>query len=537
MNHEDSIDISIPEKKTVVTDVTVAISEADLIESLQHECVTFLAFYLGSELYMKVPEFHEEIWSELLAMVKHANIPGISYNLKKLFAVPRGFSKSTLAKLAVILFLKYTPLQFVVYASKTNGIAKNAILDILSWLESPQETALHGPTIRTKSSETESLWIIEMGIRLHVGSPPVRKICIFKALGAEQQIRGMLRLNKRPQIMVVDDFEDNDNTATPSSQHKLDAWIMGAFLKAADANRSIVILIGNMLRETSFLARACTLKEWNPTVYGCLVKDAKSGEIVSLWPEKHPKKQLLAEYKMFKQLGTGHIWEAEMMNLTHESILSADFGDVIRPMRPIKEKLDAGFLCIDPAYGKKSWNDETAITVHVRVHGFLIPVVIDSRHGHWDEAEIFEELLDLTMLWGITTWCIESEAAQRLYIPLFKLMFFERGMRQDVVTILPLTTGKKAKASRILAFRTAVICGSYAIAEEEEAIMELLKNYNAESSEHDDMLDSCAYGTLVWALYNETVMSQGIRQVLDFAITGNEMAPADLVQGISIEGW
>ena len=142
----------------------VTIDESELIAAIQHDCVAILSFYLQDELDMKVPGFHLQIWQELVDMLKLTNRPGVTTALKKLFAVPREHSKSTLAKVATILFLKYSPYKFVLYASKTNGIARNAIHDILAWLESPQETALHGPMIRLKSSETDSYGSLRWGL-------------------------------------------------------------------------------------------------------------------------------------------------------------------------------------------------------------------------------------------------------------------------------------------------------------------------------------------------------------------------------------
>jgi hypothetical protein len=281
---------------------------------------------------MTVPDLHIDVWNELLRMVDQANMVGVSESLRKLFAVPREHAKSTVAKLAVILILKYTRFAFVLYVSKTNPIAKNAIRDILMWLASDQERELHGPITAIKSSETESLWIYDVAIRDSADKPPRIKRCIFKALGAEQQIRGMLIMNRRPEIVVIDDIEDLDNT-TPDLQPKLDEWFMGSLMKAFSSN-NIVLFIGNMIRKTTLLARLSRDPEWNPTVYGCLVKDRETGELKSLWPEKWSVEHHLKEYAAYRRLGTGHVWEAEMMNLTQDDIFQVSFQHAIRPPRP-----------------------------------------------------------------------------------------------------------------------------------------------------------------------------------------------------------
>src|SRR3546814_1749936 len=80
------------------------------------------------------------------------------------------------------------------------------------------------------------------------------KKCSLHAVGAGQQMRGINIDNQRPDMAVVDDVEDNENTESELLQKKLDRWIFGPFLTAL-ARRKKVIWLGNMLQKTSLLAR------------------------------------------------------------------------------------------------------------------------------------------------------------------------------------------------------------------------------------------------------------------------------------------
>src|SRR3546814_7433185 len=138
-----------------------------------------------------------------------------------------------------------------------------------------------------KESETDSLWIFELT------TPEGRvKKCILRAVGAGQQMRGINIDNQRPDMAVVDDVEDNENTESELLQKKLDRWIFGPFLKAL-ARRKKVIWLGNMLQKTSLLARLSQRPNWNPVVYGCLV-ETESGAIVPLWPERRSEEHTSA---------------------------------------------------------------------------------------------------------------------------------------------------------------------------------------------------------------------------------------------------
>lgn len=493
----------------------VKVNKLELLHAVRYTCVGFFSFYLQDELTMEVPELHDEIWTEILDYLEQANqfdLKGLKYNLQKLFAVPRGHAKSTIAKLAVILFLKFSNLSFVVYASKTNSIAKNAIRDIIAWMSSPQEIELYGQPTVEKSSESESLWILVIKTRDPKSGELKNKRVIFKALGADQQIRGTLIDNKRPQIAVVDDIEDYDNTKTPEAQANLDEWFMGAFMKALDGRRTVVLYLGNLIRKTTLLARFIKDPEWNPTVFGSLVK-TKDGGLRPLWPGLHSAESLLTEYAKYRRLGIGHVWEAEMMNLTQDAITDISFKHAVIVKEIDPEEVECGFLTLDPAYADGSNHDNTAISVHVKVKGYGIPIVVDKWTGKAKEDDIFEEMVNLSYTWGLTTWLIESDAAQRLFIAYFQLLMQTRKMNPGTFQMLPISTGKKAKAARIMTFKNSVASGNYGYVESLVNTVQRLSEYTASDNKLDDELDSDAYGLKGWAFYGETVRAQGVQQV------------------------
>lgn len=516
------------EESTLVSNFAtpVEFSKEELLIAMRHDCVTFFSFYLGDELTMEVPQFHIDIWDELLIRLDEANdnsMKGIMYALRKLFAVPREHAKSTIAKLAVILFLKYSRLSFVLYASKTTGHAKNACRDIMKWLSSSQEQELFGIMRILRKNDSDGQWEFEMMIREKLTGKVIPKTVVMRALGADQQVRGLLIDNKRPQIVIVDDIEDLDNT-TPDLQPKLDAWFMASFLKAFDSRSNICIYIGNMIRDTTILARLSKEPEWNPTIFGCLVRGV-DGIIRPLWEGKHTLESLLKEYRFYRRMGNGHQWEAEMMNLTQDIIMKSDLNITKVLHVPSPDDITCGGICLDPAFGQKSFNDSSAITVHVRTGGIGIPYIIESRVGKFTEDELFDILLELSEKWGLWTWCIESDAAQKLIIPYFTLLAQSRKFPPGMIQMLPLLSGRNTKASRILAFKKSVSAGSYGIVDSESELMEHLEEYNPDSSKHDDLCDSAAYGPIMWTFHGSLIETSGVRRAAlesSFAAFGSD---------------
>lgn len=486
----------------------VKVNREELKRAIRKDCVTIFAFYLQDQLTLEVPEFHQEIWEELLVLLEKVSQPEfIVGHLQKLFAVPREHSKTTLIKIAVILFMRYSPLRFTLYTSKTNTMAVNAIKDIVAWFKSPQEVDLYGPAIQIKANESESIWIYD--ICLDDGS---YKRIILKALGAQQQVRGMLIDSQRPELIIMDDIEDYDTADAGPQQKKLDEWVVGSLLKAS-ARRSIRILLGNMVRSTTLLARLAQDAEWNPTVFGALVRHKVTEELLPLWPGRWTVSTLLEDYRSHRKKGLGYIWETEMMNLSGDKLLMQSLENAIMIPAVSPEEVTAGFICLDPAFGKESWHDSSAITVHVHKRGYTLPILVDHRKGKWAEDELFRELIELSHYWNLTTWVIESVAAQRLFIPYFRLLMFSQQINPDVFTLIPIQAGKETKASRILAFRQSVASGSYAMAESQIDVKLSLEEYSPTAKSPDDLNDSAAYGPIVWSLHGMTIESNGAHSI------------------------
>lgn len=482
----------------------VEVSKEELIQALRNECVAFFAFYMEDRLELDVPELHESIWEEMLEMVRKVNLNEWTDHLQKVFCVPRGFAKSTVIKLAVVLFMRFSRLYFTLYLSRTTPIAKAACRDIFNWFYSENDQELFGKAEKPeKNNESEGLWIFT--IQTPDFGP---KRVILMARGSDQQVRGTLVDSHRPQLMIFDDVEDNDTANTPESQKKLDEWFMGNALKAS-ARRSIRIVLGNMINSRTMLYRLAADKKWSPTIYGAIVRNKETGELESLWEAWAPLEKLLADYKDYRSKGVGHVWVYEMMNMTADTVFKTELDSAIRIPRPVPEQVTAGIITVDPAFGEKAWNDESALVAHVKIEDWVIPHMVESRKGRFDEGKMLDNIIEMLEYWNLTTVGIESVAAQKLLIPLFQHMLTDRGYPKDLITFLPLPSGGKAKASRILAMAKSVGSGSYGIVEEEEDMFLEIQNYDPSSKDHDDRPDSAAYGPIAWSQAGNQIEENG----------------------------
>jgi len=480
------------QSSTATEEVEVDIAQLRLL--LYTDFEIFIEFFLADALDMSVPEFHKEIWSLLTDLEKE----------RVLLAIPRDHAKTTLAKLVVIWYWLFTAHRFAVYLSNTAPIAKGACRDIIEYLNHPNFIEVFGVIKMIKSSENEGLWIFDLP--LHTGG---EKRCILRAIGQGQQMRGINIDNQRPDIAVVDDVEDNENTESELQQKKLDKWMFGPFLKAL-ARKKKILWLGNMLTKTSLLARLSRNARWNPVVFGCLVKDSVTGALRPLWPEKWSVDALQEDFKEYKDNGLVETWMCEMMNMPGHGENGFRPDQINYTPVPTPDMIRAAFITIDPAFGLKARNDESAVTVHL-IPNDGCPISFCGAHGHMDETELFNETLQLAQYWNAWVWGIEAIAAQRLLIPMFE-MFLASRLLTGRAELLPLMAGRgDPKASRIRAFVNLMANGEWAVAEEDVVITQQIVSYDFRKKEQpDDIIDSAAYGPYMTEQFMHLILAQAM---------------------------
>jgi hypothetical protein len=477
----------------------------EVVAALRVDAEFFIEFFLAEQLDMPVPEFHKEIWGLLTDLEKE----------RILLAIPRDHAKTTLAKLVVIWYWLFTEHRFCAYLSNTAPIAKGACRDIIAFVqENANFIEVFGRVKIVKQSENEGLWIFELTM------PNGRvKTCMLRALGQGQQMRGINIDNQRPDIAVVDDVEDNDNTESETQQKKLDRWMFGPFLKAL-ARRKKILWLGNMLTKTSLLARLSRNPRWNPVVFGSLVKDTVSQQLRPLWPGKWSVEALKEDFKEYKDNGLIETWMCEMMNMPGhgENGFSLEQINYMPMLTP--DTIQAAWITIDPAFGQNAENDETSIAVHAIPTQGGVPMTVAVSHGKFDEYRMLSEALSLAIYWNAWVWGIEAVAAQRLLISLFSVLLAGRGM-SGRVEMIPLMAGRgDPKYSRIRAFVNLMANKEWAIPDEDIDITNQILSYDFRKKEQeDDIVDSCAYGPMMMEMYLAVILASASGE--DFASDSN----------------
>lgn len=473
----------------------VDVNVSQVRQLLRTDAEFFIEFFLAEQLDMPVPQFHKEIWALLTDQEKE----------RILLAIPRDHAKTTLAKLVVIWYWLFTSHRFAVYLSNTAPIAKGACRDIMAFItENPNFLSVFGKIRIIKQSENEGLWLFDMTM-----PNGQTKRCALRALGQGQQMRGINIDNQRPDIAVVDDVEDNENTESEAQQRKLDKWMFGPFLKAL-ARKKKILWLGNMLTKTSLLARLSRNARWNPVVFGCLIKDSVTGALRPLWPGKWSVAALQEDFKEYKDNGLVETWMCEMMNMPGHGENGFTADQLYYQPVPTPDMIRAAWITVDPAFGLQAHNDESAISVHV-IPNDGVPMTVAVSHGHFDDVRLFQEIFDLASYWNAWVWGIEAVAAQRVLISLFNVFIAQR-MLTGRIEIIPLMSGRgDPKMGRMRAFVSLMANREWAIAEGDVDITQQILSLDLRKRDQDDdIVDSCAYGPAMHEMYSSVILAMAM---------------------------
>ena len=203
--------------------------------------------YLGHYFTVSSPTFHRQLGKLWQKRVMKGLIPAedtlpamlAAPGCRLALAAPRGHAKSTVMSLQNVLHAAlYGYKKYILLVSDTESQA-TAFLDcIKAELEDNEQLlADFGP-------QKGKVW--KSGVIL------LQNGCRIDAVGSGQKLRGRRHGARRPDLILLDDIENDQEVLSPDGRHKLERWYFGAVSKAGDRYTDIVC-VGTVLHHDSLL--------------------------------------------------------------------------------------------------------------------------------------------------------------------------------------------------------------------------------------------------------------------------------------------
>ncbi|QGM80671.1 phage terminase large subunit [Otariodibacter oris] len=182
-------------------------------------------------------------------------------SVRQAIAAPRGEAKSTICTQLFPLWCLVCQLKkYIIIAMDTKEQA-------FSMLEAIKVEIESNPRLRIDFPELAQGRVWRAGVII---TSHEQKI---EAVGAGQKLRGRRHGAYRPDLVVLDDIENDESVETPAQRDKLHNWVLKAVLKLGAAGEKFdVIYVGTILHYDSVLNRFLSTKGWRKTRFKAVLR-------------------------------------------------------------------------------------------------------------------------------------------------------------------------------------------------------------------------------------------------------------------------
>lgn len=379
--------------------------------------------YLPHYFFRQSPHFHEElddIWtSGVLKGIDPAEDPK-EINRKKgsrqVTAAPRGHAKSTNFTFKDdIHAILYQYKHYILILSDSTDQAEQFLDDIRIELEENANIIMDFGELKG-----DKMW--------RTGGLLTTTNVKIEAIGSGKKVRGRKHRNWRPDLIVLDDIENDENVNTPEQRKKLNSWFTKAVSKAGDTYTDIMY-IGTILHYDSLLSNTLKNPRYKSKIYKAVISEAVNQELWDKWEEiytnlfdeQHEEhaREFYEENEGDMLLGTEVLWEDklsyyDLMEIKISEGLAAFNSELQNdPVDPDSATFneewydyyeeenmdfkDPRYLFIganDPSLGKNKKSDTSSI-INIALdtksgYMYVVDADIDKRHPDKIIEDVFE---------------------------------------------------------------------------------------------------------------------------------------------------
>ena len=234
--------------------------------------------YLKHYFVRPSPAFHEEldeIWTKGVLKGRNPAVDAKKISRldgsKNVVAAPRGHAKSTNFTFKDSLHATlYLYKHYIIILSDSSDQAEGFLSDIKTEMEDNQEIRLDF------GNQQGKVW--KSTVILTTGGVKI------EAIGSGKKVRGRRHGAWRPDLLVLDDIENDENVNTPDQRRKLDSWFKKAVSKAGDTYTDIMY-IGTILHYDSLLSNTLKNPEYESRTYRAVISFSDRDDLWDKWTE------------------------------------------------------------------------------------------------------------------------------------------------------------------------------------------------------------------------------------------------------------
>ena len=190
-------------------------------------------------------------------------------------AAPRGEAKSTVVSLIFVLWCLLTGRKrYVILIADAFEQAAALLEAVKVELEANPRLAMDWPEA------------VGMGRVWNVGVVVTAGNAKIQAFGSGKRMRGQRHGPHRPDLVICDDLENDENVKSPEQRDKLESWLKKTVLSLGEAGDTMdVILVGTVLHYDSVLSRLLGNKLWRSRNFKAVIEWPHRTDLWDRWEE------------------------------------------------------------------------------------------------------------------------------------------------------------------------------------------------------------------------------------------------------------
>lgn len=423
-------------------------------------------------------EFPDE-YMAMTEMVEEAAISKDKTDHNFALGLPRGFAKTTWAKIFTAWCFCFTHRQYALCASSNESKAQSFTSDVARILRSSNLTRLFGSYEEGAEKDSATLKIFKYRGLTRV----------LHAVGAQGDPRGYNIAFLRPDIHICDDIQSRTNAKSEAESKALKEWYLSTFYLTKSPKGLLHLYIGN-----TFPYKGCILSELRENQdYTSFVVGGILANGESLWPQLNTVEKLKADFKRLLGLGQPEIFLSEIMNDARSATaVGFDYTNLAAWDKESHDLPMSGFIMVDVA-GDKEDSDDTAIGAAFIYDSLTRPYFRDVNAGKYSPLETIQRAMRMGMQYNIRTIFIEAVAYQSSLLFWANYICKQFGIRG--FTFLPIAPRRSAKNLRIMDSLRKLQTGEIVLHSDVSAIVQsqIAMFDPTKTNNTDDILDLLDY--------------------------------------------
>lgn len=309
------------------------------------------------------------------------------------------------------------------------------------------------------------------------------------AMGITGQIRGFNPDDYRPDLIIVDDILNEENTATPDQRKKIEDLLFGALLNSLSPSSETpwakAVFLQTPFHREDAIEKCMADPSWNPVRFG--VFDEKGQ---SRWEDRWPTDVLLKEKEAATRRGQFRLW---MREKECKIVAGEDKCIDVTKLRYYDLKPD-GLECIisiDPASSDSDTADDHAICA-LGFRGADVYLLDYKLAKAVMPDKAANDFFQLVLLHAPRKAAVESISYQRV----LKWYLEQEMVKRRIFVAIDPVQDKRSKATRITQMLPGLVSyGHFFIRPEMTEFVTQADDYDPSTKDQpDDLLDAIATG-------------------------------------------